>query len=576
MTELCCSARDLFEQEKFEEALSLYARAFHRNPFEQEATLGFVKVLKATGDFAFAARILESSRDYTLSSMTDTRYATPEFRLQAELERMSGAAVSILLPTKDRLPLLLDFLQSLPAAASNVPCEVLLLYSKPDAEALTLQAIPGVRLFDQEQYFSGRPSWPRMMNFLLSRATGRYIMYASDDIMLASGSLATAVSTLDAAGEHCCGVAMAYRNLTAENEWKDFGVDLTLGRQILINYGLLRKDQAIEAGGFSHAYQFYCADGDLCLKLLQRGRIILPEFKAPVVHNDVQDKLKASNVHATDEDIALYNATWEPVFGPLDRRRRRIQNADAPEARLSHVKIVQAEQQCQLATVKRLLHESAPVKLHLGCGEQHFDDYVNIDFPSDMHTAQNKSVADIFIDIKNLDFPNCTIEEIRSHHVFEHFDRPKTLALLIRWSRWLVPGGRLIIETPDVLGSFRQIVEDNLTFPQKQAVMRHIFGSHEASWAIHCDGWYAEKFTQVLGVFGFQITVRNSVWDRPPWLHNTTVVAVKVRELNEAELMHAAEQVHAWHMVDASPCEMRKLQYWTSKTAKAAGIETTS
>ena len=229
MAELCCSASDIFEQKKFDSALSRYSLDFKRNPFEQEATSGLVKALKATGDFAFAARILESSRNYTVSSIADLQYATTESRLQSEFGRTSGAKVSVLVPTKDRLPLLLDFLHSIPAAVADVPCEVLLLYATPDADALTLQSIPGVRLFDQEKYFSSRPTWPRMMNFLLSRATGRYIMYASDDIIFDSGSLATAVATMDMAGERCSGVAMAYRNVTAENEWKYFGIDLTLG-----------------------------------------------------------------------------------------------------------------------------------------------------------------------------------------------------------------------------------------------------------------------------------------------------------------------------------------------------------
>lgn len=30
-------------------------------------------------------------------------------------------------------------------------------------------------------------------------------------------------------------------------------------------------------------------------------------------------------------------------------------------------------------------------------------------------------------------------------------------------------------------------------------MLRHVFGSHEAYWAIHKDGWYNEKFSTVLG-----------------------------------------------------------------------------
>jgi predicted SAM-dependent methyltransferase len=574
MEELCRTAASMFSQKNFESALDLYTAAFQRNPFEQGAVSGLARASKALGDFTFAVRLLESSLDYSAMPLANTRYVTVESRLDAAFGRTSGTIISLLVPTKDRLHLLMELLQSLPAAVQDVPCEVLLLYAEPDAEALSLQAVPGVRLFDQSRYFISRPSWPRMMNFLLSKATGRYMMYASDDIVFNPGSLAKAATTIDAAGEQCCGVAMAYRNVTAQNEWKNYGVDLTLGKQLLINYGLLRTKQAIEVGGFSHAYQFYCADGDLCLKLLHRGKVILPVFDAHVVHNDVHDQLKATNTLTVDADIALYKATWEPVFGPLDPNHRRIWNADTPEVRQSRERVVHAEQQHHLDTVKAVLPNGSSIKLHLGCGEQYFEGYANIDYPPDMHTAQKQAVADIFIDVTTLDFPDGTIDEVRSHHMFEHFDRPKALALLIRWSRWLTPGGRLVIETPDVLGSFRQIVQNELSFTQKQAVMRHVFGSHEASWAVHCDGWYAEKFVSVLEIFGFKVAVRESVWNRSPWLHNTTVVAVKSRHLDEAELMYAAEQVHTWHMVDASSCEKRKLKHWNLETAKASRIRT--
>lgn len=88
----------------------------------------------------------------------------------------------------------------------------------------------------------------------------------------------------------------------------------------------------------------------------------------------------------------------------------------------------------------RAVHPGQPVRLHLGCGEQHFSGYVNIDHPSDQHNVM-RSVADIQADVRHLDFPDGSIDEIRLHHVFEHFPRVVALALLIRWHRWLKVGG---------------------------------------------------------------------------------------------------------------------------------------
>ncbi len=37
----------------------------------------------------------------------------------------------------------------------------------------------------------------------------------------------------------------------------------------------------------------------------------------------------------------------------------------------------------------------------------------------------------------------------------------------------------------------------------RQQIMRHVFGSHEASWAVHWDGWYKKKFAVTLNALGF-------------------------------------------------------------------------
>lgn len=573
MASLCRIGDEHLASKGFQDALEWFGLAANRNPFEPAAVTGLTKALKGLGRFPEAAALLEASRDFAAYPLIRERYASPASRLEAALAAAPGPDVSLLVPTKDRLGLLLEFLGSLPEASRGVSFEVLLLYADPDADALALGEWPGVRLFDQARYCVGRPSWPRMMNFLLSRATGRYMMFASDDIVLSPGALAEAVAVGDAGGEACGGVAMAYKNVSAtDGPWRDFGVDLTLGRQILVNYGLLRTDQAMAVGGFSHAYQFYCADGDLCFKLRQAGKVILSAFAAQVTHNDLQDKLKAANFAAADQDIALYKSLWEPVFGPLDQARRRIHDDDAPEAAAARAALARAKRQSHLDAAKAVLPGGAPLKLHLGCGEQYLTGYVNIDFPSDHHTAQKRAVADIFGDLTALDYPDGSIEEIRSHHVFEHFDRPAALALLTRFCRWLPLGGRLVIETPDVLGSFAQVLDPALSFEHKQAVMRHIFGSHEASWAMHYDGWYAEKFVRVLSAFGFDTAVRELVWERPPWLHNTLVVATKARELDDAALLRAIRLVHSWHMVDASPCELLKCDNWTDVTARTAGL----
>lgn len=168
------------------------------------------------------------------------------------------------------------------------------------------------------------------------------------------------------------------------------------------------------------------------------------------------------------------------------------------------------------------------MKLHLGCGRNYLDSYINIDYPVTEHTVQADIKADIYADITKLSYPYSSIDEIRLHHVFEHFSRPVALALLCRWRDWLKPGGLLRIETPDATTCFRLIMDPIISFDNKQQIMRHLFGSHEARWAVHWDGWYEEKFSITLKTLGFE----NLRYAQNEWgvLHNIEVFAYKSKQ----------------------------------------------
>ena len=60
------------------------------------------------------------------------------------------------------------------------------------------------------------------------------------------------------------------------------------------------------------------------------------------------------------------------------------------------------------------------MKLHLGCGGTYLEGYVNIDYLTTEQTIMNVK-ADIYQDITTLEYDDNSIDEIRSHHMFEHF-----------------------------------------------------------------------------------------------------------------------------------------------------------
>jgi hypothetical protein len=140
------------------------------------------------------------------------------------------------------------------------------------------------------------------------------------------------------------------------------------------------------------------------------------------------------------------------------------------------------------------------LKLHLGCQEKYLEGYVNIDLPPSEHTAQVVR-ADKYADVRELAYDAETVDEVRSHHMLEHFSRQQALVLLARWHKWLGMGGLLHVETPDFEESAKKFITGDID--DQFVLARHMFGSHEASWAYHLDFWSEPKFRFVLRELGF-------------------------------------------------------------------------
>jgi FkbM family methyltransferase len=231
-----------------------------------------------------------------------------------------------------------------------------------------------------------------------------------------------------------------------------------------------------------------------------------------------------------------------------------------------------------------------PLRLHLGAGEHLLPGYVNIDYPSEYHNVM-KVRPELAADITALTFPPRTVDEVRLHHVFEHFNRVVALGLLIRWQRWLKPGGRLLIETPDFEGEARSFLQDlpepnavtvtppqlpqsllvrclrrlerfcaprtavvpssetatQRSFSDRMSAVRSLEGDQTAAWAYHVGHWFAERFEQTLGQLGFKdINVQRTLSSHSPALHNVTVTAVPSTERTDEQQLEAGYAL-LWH-----------------------------
>lgn len=114
-------------------------------------------------------------------------------------------------------------------------------------------------------------------------------------------------------------------------------------------------------------------------------------------------------------------------------------------------------------------------------GSQYMEGYCNVDFPPTHHNVNHDIKVDLYANILEMKYEKC--EEIRSAHLFEHFNYFETFALLYKWTNALEMNGTLIIDIPDLEALCRAyLAADTKT---KFLVARYLFGSHEAEWAYH-------------------------------------------------------------------------------------------
>lgn len=199
------------------------------------------------------------------------------------------------------------------------------------------------------------------------------------------------------------------------------------------------------------------------------------------------------------------------------------------------------------------------MKLHLGCGQKYLEGYMNIDFPPSEHSVQEKSVADIHADLLDLAYPEGSIGEVRLHHVFEHFPRPVACALVASWHSWLRKGGIVHIEVPDFSRTARVLLNPFASLAKKGVAERHLFGSHEAHWAIHCEGYSTELLKALFQAYGFHEvkTLKNS-WRGT---YNIEMLAEKSSEKSNLDVFDTATR-HFLRNFLVDETEAKLLDVW--------------
>ena len=104
------------------------------------------------------------------------------------------------------------------------------------------------------------------------------------------------------------------------------------------------------------------------------------------------------------------------------------------------------------------------LRLNLGCGDKILPGYVNVDVVE----ARAGMKPDVVCDLHDLaPFSDASADEILSVHVVEHFWRWEVRDVMREWARVLKPGGRMIIECPNLLSACRTFLENPEQFSRE-------------------------------------------------------------------------------------------------------------
>ena len=131
---------------------------------------------------------------------------------------------------------------------------------------------------------------------------------------------------------------------------------------------------------------------------------------------------------------------------------------------------------------------SQPLRLHLGCGRDHWPGWVNVD-------ADPAAGADVTMDFRDigLAFAPGSVAEVAMVHSLSYLRLWEARDLLTALHRVMGPGAKLVLEFPDAAKCARHLLESNGD-PAKAL---------EALRGLYAFGWTAEHLSRELEAVGF-------------------------------------------------------------------------
>lgn len=141
------------------------------------------------------------------------------------------------------------------------------------------------------------------------------------------------------------------------------------------------------------------------------------------------------------------------------------------------------------------------IKLNVGSGGVEWNGYLSVDFYDKR--------ANIIMDITQLDFDDNSVTEILASHVFEHFNPYHVQRILADWNRILKPGGKLIMEMPDIEALCARFGKADMK--ERYGILNAIYGSVNTTnvggpdeiTSPHLFGWWKDSLYDFLSHTGY-------------------------------------------------------------------------
>ncbi|SCM72509.1 methyltransferase domain-containing protein [Desulfovibrio sp. 86] len=155
------------------------------------------------------------------------------------------------------------------------------------------------------------------------------------------------------------------------------------------------------------------------------------------------------------------------------------------------------------------------INLHLGCGGENIEGWINIDNYDyeGRDTSRSGACYDLKMDICALDAADDSVDRILLVHVLEHFTRWAAIDLLAQFHRLLRPEGLLLMEHPDLDACIKMYLEGQASIATPLGALNlgfsQFYGNQwdRLDYETHRYVWTKNEMASELIKAGFEILV---------------------------------------------------------------------